>query len=99
MNGETEAIKNYVLNDDVTQNFLKKYLDLLDYLLPLYEKEGKAYVTIAVGCTGGRHRSVVIARHIFDHIRTLGKKIEITNRDICQDEGTIQTTRNQQNQS
>ena len=47
----------------------KKYLDLLDYLIPMYEKEGKAYLTVAVGCTGGRHRSVTIAGTIFDHIQ------------------------------
>jgi UPF0042 nucleotide-binding protein len=96
MDGETDDIKNYVLNDDTTQRFLKKYLDLLDYLLPLYEKEGKAYVTIAVGCTGGRHRSVVIARYIFDHIRTLDKKVEITHRDIGQEEGATRSPHNRQ---
>jgi UPF0042 nucleotide-binding protein len=64
--------------------FLTKYLDLLDYLIPLYEKEGKAYLTIAVGCTGGRHRSVTIARSIFDHVRKLRKQVEFSHRDIDQ---------------
>jgi UPF0042 nucleotide-binding protein len=62
LDGETQEIKEFVLNHDVTRNFLDKYQDLLDYLIPMYEKEGKAYLTIALGCTGGRHRSVTIAR-------------------------------------
>ena len=62
--------------------FLDKYLDLLDYLIPLYEKEGKAYLTLAVGCTGGRHRSVVIAGAMYEHINDSGLQIEMTHRDI-----------------
>jgi UPF0042 nucleotide-binding protein len=82
LDGETKEIQNYVLNNNETQIFLKKYLDLLDYLIPLYEKEGKAYLTIAVGCTGGRHRSVAIARSIFGHIIESGKHAEIIHRDM-----------------
>jgi UPF0042 nucleotide-binding protein len=48
----------------------------------MYEKEGKAYLTIAIGCTGGRHRSVTIARTIFDHIQKKNKQVEIVHRDI-----------------
>jgi len=59
------------------------YLDLLDYLLPLYEKEGKTYMTIAAGCTGGRHRSVVIARFFYAHIARSGKPVGILHRDIA----------------
>jgi len=73
-----------VLNQPETHSFLQKYLDLLDYLIPLYEKEGKAYLTIAVGCTGGRHRSVTIARAIFEHLKKSGKQVEISHRDIEQ---------------
>ena len=83
LDGETKEIKKYVLNDEA-HIFLKKYLDLLDYLIPLYEKEGKAYLTIAVGCTGGRHRSVTIARSIFEHLDKPGKQIDIVHRDIEQ---------------
>jgi len=81
-NGKSREIKNYVLNNNETRRFLKKYLDLLDYLIPLYEKEGKAYLTIAVGCTGGRHRSVTIAEALFDHIKKPGSQIMVTHRDI-----------------
>jgi UPF0042 nucleotide-binding protein len=82
LDGESEAIKAYVLNRGTTQQFLKKYLELLDYLIPLYEKDGRAYLTIAVGCTGGRHRSVTIAREIFEHVEKKGKHVKIAHRDI-----------------
>jgi len=80
--GKNRKIKNYVLNNDKAPRFLKKYLDLLDYLIPLYEKEAKTYLTIAVGCTGGRHRSVTIAEALFEHINKPGRQIIITHRDI-----------------
>ena len=84
LDGESRKVKKFVLQNQEARLFLKKYTDLLVYLIPLYEKEGKAYLTIAVGCTGGRHRSVVIARALFDHIHQAGKQIEITHRDINQ---------------
>lgn len=82
LDGESPAVKEFVLKNPQTRLFLTKYTDLLDYLIPLYEKEGKAYLTIAVGCTGGRHRSVAIARELYNHINARGKQIDITHRDI-----------------
>jgi len=82
LDGETQEVKNHVLNNKETRLFLKKYVDFVDYLIPLYEKEQKAYLTIALGCTGGRHRSVAIARYIFDHISKTRKQIEVKHRDI-----------------
>jgi UPF0042 nucleotide-binding protein len=82
LNGLTDAIRNFVLKDEQSHIFLDKYIDLLNFLIPLYEMEGKAYLTIAVGCTGGRHRSVVIAEQIFEKIRGIGKQIDISHRDI-----------------
>jgi UPF0042 nucleotide-binding protein len=84
LDGEAPEIKTFVLEEDTTRTFLDKYLDLLDYLIPLYEKEGKAYLTIAIGCTGGRHRSVTIARKLFEHIRATGKSVELNHRDLIQ---------------
>ena len=81
LDGETREIKAFVLEHPETRAFLARYLELLDYLIPLYEKEGKAYLTVALGCTGGRHRSVAIARAIFEHIRAMGKTVEINHRD------------------
>lgn len=84
LDGEDEEVKDFVLNNDKARVFLQKYLDLLEYLIPLYEKERKAYLTIAVGCTGGRHRSVVIAQYIYENIDKLSKQVGITHRDIKQ---------------
>jgi len=81
LDGEAPEIKAFVLEDPATRAFLKIYLELIDYLIPAYEKEGKAYLTIALGCTGGRHRSVAIAGRIFEHIRAMGKTVEINHRD------------------
>jgi RNase adapter protein RapZ len=82
LSGETKKIRSFVLNNDQTCLFLQKYFDLLDTLIPQYENEGKAYLTIAIGCTGGRHRSVVIARELCDHLTASGYKTELTHRDI-----------------
>lgn len=82
LNGESRQVQNYVLQNDPARLFLKQYTNMLDFLIPLYEKEGKAYLTIAVGCTGGRHRSVAVTRALFEHIQHTGKQVEITHRDI-----------------
>lgn len=82
LSGETEKIRSFVLNNDQTCLFLQKYLDLLDILIPRYENEGKSYLTIAIGCTGGRHRSVVIAKQLCDHLTASGRMVELTHRDI-----------------
>ncbi len=82
LDGKNENVKNYILNNDEARTFFKKYLDLLDYLIPMYEKEGKSYLTIAVGCTGGRHRSVTITEAVFEQIKKPDMQIIITHRDI-----------------
>jgi len=83
--GESEAVKQFVLSNNETQTFLEKYLNLLDYLIPLYKRENKAYLTFAVGCTGGRHRSVAIARRIFEHLNKKGLNPGLIHRDIDRD--------------
>jgi RNase adapter protein RapZ len=82
MDGESTKVRDFVMADPNYLLFMKKYLDLLDDLLPLYEKEGKAYLTIAIGCTGGHHRSVAVARAVFEHICRHGAEVEISHRDI-----------------
>ncbi len=82
LSGESEAIRSFVLNNEQTGLFLSRYLDLLDGLIPQYENEGKAYLTIGIGCTGGRHRSVVIAGRLYDHIAATGRKADLVHRDI-----------------
>lgn len=82
LDGDSEPIRRFVHGDPEAGEFLRRYLDLLDYLIPLYEKEGKAYLTIAVGCTGGRHRSVVMARAVFEHLQARGRRVSLAHRDI-----------------
>lgn len=82
LDGREKSVQSFVLSNPVTQEFLGKFLDLIDFLMPLYEKEGKAYLTIAVGCTGGRHRSVVMADALYAHIRKPGRPTYMTHRDI-----------------
>jgi len=85
LDGESKAVKTFVLSNPEAQVFLEKYYTLLDYLIPLYKRENKAYLTIALGCTGGRHRSVAIARSIFEHLNQKGLTPGIIHRDIDRD--------------
>lgn len=80
--GKNESVRDFVLGFTETADFMKKYLDMLDYLIPLYKREGKVYLTIAIGCTGGRHRSVVIADEIARHIREYSSQVHVTHRDM-----------------
>jgi UPF0042 nucleotide-binding protein len=82
LDGTAPEVQAFVRKGDKTQVFLKKYLDLLDYLIPLYEKEGKSYLTVAVGCTGGRHRSIVIAGEIFQYLKQKFDHANLVHRDI-----------------
>ncbi|MFH1156284.1 MAG: RNase adapter RapZ [Pseudomonadota bacterium] len=83
--GESEAVRHFVMSTPETGIFLQKYLNLIDFLIPMYKKEGKAYLTLALGCTGGRHRSVALARRIFEHLQAQGLDPGIIHRDIDRD--------------
>lgn len=80
--GLDEAVSRYVLSMPDTISFMEKFLPLLDLLAPAYKNEGKAYLTISIGCTGGRHRSVAIAEACGNHLRKLLPDIKISHRDI-----------------
>ena len=82
--GEEAEIREFVLKTPEASEFIAKYTDLIDFLLPLHAKEGKTQLNIAVGCTGGRHRSVVIARTVYDHIAARNDRVELIHRDIHQ---------------
>lgn len=83
--GESDAVKAFVLENPETKTFLKKYNNLIDYLIPLYKKENKAYLTLALGCTGGRHRSVAISRAIFERLVKKDLNPSLRHRDIDRD--------------
>jgi len=57
-------------------------LDFVAYLLPMYDQEGKAYVTIGVGCTGGRHRSVAVGIALAERLREMGREVNVEHRDM-----------------
>ena len=80
--GLEEPVKNFVLKWDEAQGLLTKLYDLLDYLIPLYIKEGKSQLVISVGCTGGRHRSVVFAQLLKEHLDKLGCVATVHHRDM-----------------
>jgi UPF0042 nucleotide-binding protein len=74
---------HYVTNSDGIDEFYARLTPLLDYLLPAYEQEGKAHLTVGIGCTGGRHRSVVIAEHLAREYAARGEfMVEVVHRDI-----------------
>lgn len=80
--GLDAPVHDYVFEHDEANEFLSKTTDMLDFLVPLYEIEGKSYLTIAIGCTGGRHRSVALAEAIGDHLVTRGIETSVHHRDI-----------------
>ncbi len=82
LDGTSPRVKKYMDRWKETHIFLKKYLDLLNYLIPHYEKEGKSSLTIAVGCTAGTHRSVSIADAIYGKLKKTTNLITLTHRDI-----------------
>jgi UPF0042 nucleotide-binding protein len=84
LDGEAPAIRKFVLKSPEARTFLAKYMELIDFLIPLYQREGKTHLTIAVGCTGGRHRSVAVARALHDHIGKSQAGVVLTHRDIKQ---------------
>ena len=81
--GMDEEVKDYVLGKDETKEFLKRWFSLLDFVMPGYVKEGKQYLSIAVGCTGGQHRSVVLANATGQHLSQEGYRITTTHRDLA----------------
>ena len=80
LNGFNDKIIDYVIKSEVSVNFINKTTDLLKYLIPHYIKEGKSYLTIGIGCTGGKHRSVVITNQISKNFSDLSPKVN--HRDI-----------------
>ena len=82
LTGLDEPVRQFVLHEPPTQEFLTKIDDLLGLLLPAYVKEGKSYLSIAVGCTGGRHRSVVLAQEIASLMTGHGFSPTVQHRDV-----------------
>lgn len=82
LTGRDPGVAAYVLESDATKELLRDVQELLGHALPRYESEGKAYLTIAVGCTGGRHRSVAVAEHLASWLRQTGHDAVVAHRDV-----------------
>lgn len=82
LTGLDKAVKDFVLETPSANIFLRKTVDLLKFLLPCYVQEHKSYLTIAIGCTGGRHRSVVLVQEIAQKLERAGFQAQITHRDL-----------------
>ena len=76
-------VRDYVRETDATRGFESRLYDLVDYLLPLYCDEGKSQLVIAIGCTGGKHRSVALTEALAQHIRDAGVRVTVNHRDIA----------------
>jgi RNase adapter protein RapZ len=80
LTGKDKDVSEYVMKWPVTQQFLEKLFDLVDFLLPQFQKEGKNQAVIAIGCTGGQHRSVAVAELLYQHLKQ-NESVRVTHRD------------------
>ena len=87
LTGEDEQVAEYVLRWDETRGFLRRFQELVGFLIPLYQKEGKTYLTIAIGCTGGRHRSIVVANALEAYLQKSLKGADVILRTNHRDIG------------
>jgi UPF0042 nucleotide-binding protein len=87
LTGMAEAVAAYIIKDKRWAPFFAKLTDFLAFLLPCYAEEGKSYLTIAIGCTGGRHRSVFAAGEVARRLREAGYRVNVRHRDIGGDDG------------
>jgi UPF0042 nucleotide-binding protein len=83
LSGHDEPVRRYVLDRDITREFIDSVQRLLTLLMPAYIAEGKSYLTIAFGCTGGRHRSVAIAEEVAGLLRDQGYDPKVKHRDVA----------------
>jgi RNase adapter protein RapZ len=82
LDGSNKGVRDFVLGNTEARGFSEKFLALLDYLIPLYWKEGKAYLTIAIGCTGGKHRSVAMVDYFSGSIKSHTCTVRSRHRDL-----------------
>ncbi|MCH6569000.1 MAG: RNase adapter RapZ [Acidobacteria bacterium] len=80
--GNDPSVAQYMLKQPETGEILGRIHDMLEYLLPKYTREGKKYLTISIGCTGGRHRSVLVANELQKRLKKKGRKVNLIHRDL-----------------
>jgi len=83
--GNEKPVRDYVLEYEGTKTFIEKLMDMLEFLIPNYKKEGKRQLIVSIGCTGGRHRSVAIANKVYELLEQGGYTVNIDHRDIYED--------------
>lgn len=86
LTGEHELVRDYVFGNQMAREFMEKYLDLLEYILPNYIREGKTHLVIGIGCTGGQHRSVAIAEKVGSFLRERDYAISVKHRDATKNQ-------------
>jgi len=82
LSGNDKSVQNYVMKNKVAENFQKKFLSLINFLIPQYKKEGKTYLAIGVGCTGGQHRSVVVINSLEKILSKKDCLVRVVHRDL-----------------
>ncbi len=82
LSGDDPKVEEYIMKDKTGNSFINRLVRFLGYLFPLYEKEGRSYLTLGIGCTGGRHRSVVVANLIGRFFNKKGLELTVRHRDI-----------------
>jgi RNase adapter protein RapZ len=87
LTGNEPRVRDFVLGQEETVAFLRHFYDFLDFLLPRFQREGKTHLTLAIGCTGGQHRSVVIANVLGEHLSQANLPFTLTHRDMAQAAG------------
>jgi len=87
LSGLDAGVRDYVLAQKETAVFIERFRSMLEFLLPGYRREGKSYLSVSIGCTGGRHRSVAIAQELYEYFSRKKVNIKITHRDIDKGNG------------
>lgn len=82
LDGRDPRVREFLRSTEELKYFFEKFGDLLDYLVPLYEMEPRSCLTLAVGCTGGRHRSVMVTEELRSRFEAMGKEVALCHRDI-----------------
>lgn len=80
--GRVPVVRDYINSFEVTKQFKEKFFDMVEFLIPNYEQEGKSQFVIAVGCTGGMHRSVCMAENLYSRLKEVGYRVSIEHRDM-----------------
>jgi len=86
LTGEHAFVQDYVLGNPMAQEFMEKYLALLEFILPNYVQEGKNHLVIGIGCTGGQHRSVAIAERVGQFLKDRNYEVKVNHRDAAKNQ-------------